>query len=199
LSAKRVLELATLVTEILFPTFQIWTRDFSSRAGIYPQFLAKEFATELAKAGLSENDIRAGIEKFKSGAADKPWMPNPAEFVEMCKDIDAAGITGTREAYQEACKFAGFLDEAKWTHPAVYVAGKATGWFDLRNKPEKDTWPIFKLAYKEAVKRATDGEDLSVYVPCASIENRSVFKAPIDTPNRLKALELIRKGMAGKK
>ena len=185
-----------MVSKIIFPTFQSWTRDFASRVGLYPELLAKEFATELAKADLTQQQIDAGLNQFKKQAADNPWMPNPAEFVEMCRDAENSGVTGTREAYQEACKNAGFIMEANWSHPAVYVAGKATGWFELRNKAEKDTWPIFKLAYKEALARAAKGEDLSVFVPKAQIEHRDIFKAAVDNPDRLRVMRML--GKTGK-
>lgn len=182
-----------MVTESLLPVLQMWTRDYASRAGLFPNMVAKEFATEIAKAGLTREQVLSGVEAFKKHAADNPWMPNPAEFVEMCRDAENSGVTGTREAYQEACKNAGFIMEANWSHPAVYVAGKATGWFELRNKAEKDTWPIFKLAYKEALARAAKCEDLSVFVPKAQIEHRDIFKAAVDNPDRLRVMRMLGK------
>lgn len=182
-----------MVSKSLFPIFQMWTRDFTARAGIYPELMAKEFATELAKSGLSDEQIIAGAENFKRSATDNPWMPNPGEFVELCRESLVKGAPDSREAYQEACKNAGFLSEANWSHPAVYVAGKAAGWFDLRNKPEKETWSIFKQAYKDALARVVAGEDLSLFVPAAMIEQRDVFKADLDTPGRVKALAMLRR------
>lgn len=175
----------------LFPVLQIYSRNFKGRAGIHPEFVAKEFAKEILKAGINGKQFRQGIEAYKASAAEKPFMPNPAEFVEMCKQPMIEGVPGSREAYMEACKNAGFLADANWSNPAVYVAGKATGWFELRNRPEKDTWPVFKQAFKEALQRLANGEDLSVAVPKAQIENRSVFQANLDTPGRLKALALL--------
>lgn len=192
-SWSKLEKIAESVTGNLFPVLQIYTRDFNGRAGLHPEFVAKEFAKEILKAGINGDQFRQGIETFKSSAADKPFMPNPAEFVEMCKQPMVKDAPGTREAYMEACKNAGFLTDAKWSHPAVYVAGKATGWFELRNRPEKDTWPIFKQAFKEALQRVANGEDLSIAVPKAQIESRSVFQANLDTPGRLKALQLLGK------
>lgn len=182
-----------MVSKNLFPIFQMWTRDFTARAGIYPELLAKEFATELAKASLTDEQILSGAENFKRSAVDKPWMPNPGEFVELCKEAFIAGTPDARMAYQEACKNAGFLSDAEWSHPAVYISGKAAGWFNLRTKPEKETWPIFKQAYKDALARVAAGEDLSMFVPKAAIEQRNVFKADLDTEGRVKAMQLLRK------
>jgi hypothetical protein len=136
-----------MVTESLLPVLQIWARDYSSRAGLFPQVVAKEFATEIAKAKLTREQVLLGVDAFKASAAEKPYMPNPGEFVEMCKQPMVSDAPGARDAYMEACKNAGFLADANWSHPAVYVAGKATGWFELRNRPEKDTWPIFKKSF----------------------------------------------------
>lgn len=190
-SLKNLAQIAENVIGKLFPVLQIYTRDFNGRAGLHPEFVAKEFAREILKAGINSNQFKQGIETFKASAADKPFMPNPAEFVEMCKQPTVKDAPGSREAYMEACKNAGFLADAQWSHPAVYVAGKATGWFELRNRPEKDTWPVFKQAFKEALQRVSNGEDLSIAVPKAQIESRSVFQASLDTPGRLKALKLL--------
>lgn len=183
-----------MVTKNLFPTFQRWTRDFTSRAGIYPELLAKDFAKELAKAKLTHEQIQAGLEAFKAKAAESPWMLNPAEFVELCLMPVVEGAPDERKAYKEACASAGFLSDAKWSHLAVYVAGKACGWYELRNKPEKDTFPIFKAEYKKALQRFAAGEDLAALVPIAAVEDkRSLFQAPLETPGRLKALQLLGK------
>ena len=190
---KRTLEIAMMVSKVIFPIFQMWTRDFTARAGVYPDLLAKEFATEIYKAGLTDEQIAQGAENFKRSATDKPWMPNPGEFVELCKEVFIAGTPDAREAYQEACRNAGFLSDAEWSHPVVYVAGKAAGWFNLRTKAEKETWPIFKQAYKDALARVSAGEDLSLFVPKAAIEQRDVFKADLDTAGRVKAMQLLRK------
>ena len=180
-----------MVTDQIFPKFQLYTRDFAHRTALMPEFVAKEYAQAIYRAGLTNDQIKNGVRQFERGAADKPWMPNPAEFVEMCRDAIVAGAPDARDAYQEACRSAGFLSEANWSHPAVYVAGKAAGWFNLRNKPEKETWPVFKQCYKDALARVAAGEDLAAYVPVAAIEQRSVFKADLDTPGRVKALQMI--------
>jgi len=182
-----------IVTQTIFPMMQMWTRDFASKAGLFLEPLAKDFAREIYKANLSDQAIHAGIERFKAGAAEKPFMPNPAEFVELCLMPVVDGAPDERKAYKEACASAGFLSDAKWSHPAVYVAGKATGWYDLRNKPEKETLPIFKAEYKKALQRCAAGEDLAALVPVAAIEDRSIFQAPLDTPGRLKALAILGK------
>lgn len=182
-----------MVSKNLFPMFQMWTRDFTARAGVYPELMAKEFATELAKASLTDDQILNGAENFKRHATDNPWMPNPGEFVELCKESVVADSPGAREAYNEACRNSGFLSEAEWSHPAVYVAGKAAGWFNLRTKSEKETWTIFKQCYKDALAKVAAGEDLAVFVPAAMIAQRDVFKADLDTPGRVKAMQMLRR------
>ncbi len=158
-----------------------------------PEFVAREYAKALLKAGLTDQQIKNGLHAFEANAGEKPFMPNPTEFVQLCRESVGTGLPGYREAYVEACRYAGSLNEAQWSHPAVYVAGKATGWFELRNKTEKDTWPVFKQAYKDALAKVTAGEVLEVYVPKAQIEHINVFEKDLNTPGRLKALALIGK------
>lgn len=171
----------------------MWTRDFASRAGLYPELLAKDFARELAKAKLTHDQIQSGLEAFKAKAAESPWMPNPSEFVDLCRMAFGEGIKSEHEAYQEACKKSGYVSSCKWSHPAVYVAGKACGWYELRTRPEKETFPRFKAEYRKALERAQAGEDLAALVPVATIEERSIFQASPDNPGRLKALAILGK------
>uniref|UniRef100_UPI003F581638 hypothetical protein n=1 Tax=Vibrio cholerae TaxID=666 RepID=UPI003F581638 len=52
------------------------------------------------------------------------------------------------------------MTNEEWSHAAVYVALKNTGTFDIRNRKEAETWPIFERNYEIAVRRALAGEDL---------------------------------------
>lgn len=179
-----------MVSDHIFPKFQLYARDFMAKTAAMPEFVAKEFAKAIYKAQLSDEQIKNGVRRFESQAGEKPFMPNPAEFVDLCREpVDAPGYA---EAYREACRNAGFLSDAKWSSPAVYVAGKAVGWFELRNRPERDTLPRFKDAYKNALARLSAGENLAAAVPVAAIEApRDLFRADLNTPGRLKALALL--------
>lgn len=179
-----------MVTDHIFPRFRVYCRDYISRTELMPEFVAKEYAKAILKAGLTDDQIKGGLRVFEKGAGEKPFMPNPTEFVEMCQESTGA-LPGYREAYQEACRYAGDLCNAKWTHPAIYVAGKAVGWFELRNRPEKETWPTYKQAYKDALARVSAGEVLEAYVPKQRIAHTNVFEKDLNTPGRLKALRLV--------
>lgn len=179
------------MTDQLFPVLKIYAHDFNLRIGGNPAVAATEFAKSIHDAGLSDRQIVGGIEQFKKMAADKPFVPNPTEFVKLCKADIYGNFPTERQAYLEACKFAGFLNEASWTHPAIYVAGSAVGWFSLRNKPEKETYPSFIEQYRKALERSASGEDLNRFVPVAFIGKVSTVKASENSPNRLRALSAI--------
>lgn len=183
----------TLVTDVIFPMFKIWTRDFNNKMGVYPDVVAKDYAREIYNSGLNDQAINSGIENFKRSAADKPFTPNPAEFIELCRMPYIEGLPDCRSAYREACANASFVSDANWSHPSVYVAGRICGWFDLRTRPEKDTWPIFKAAYKDVLAKVSRGEDLSTQVPKAKIEHKDIFKADENCAGRLKVMSMLGK------
>ena len=118
----------------------------------------------LALADLSEQDIRRGFSKAL--ARQSKWVPNLNEFRAMCLlDPAELGMPNKDQAYLEACQHSGRPSTGRWSHPAVYVAGRATGWFELRQSPESKTRPIFERNYDIAIRRVLKGENLDAEIP----------------------------------
>lgn len=89
------------------------------------------------------------------------FLPTISVVVRACEE--GAGLFGLptpREAYIEACRAAPPKAAFAWSHPAVYFAGKAAGWFLLATESEERVFPLFEYYYHELCQRVMRGEDL---------------------------------------
>lgn len=148
--------------------FPAWRQTFTSKADI--DAAKRVWARGLVEAGIhSEQQLQWGLRKARQ--AESPFWPSLGQFVKWCQPDPASyGLPNSRQAYLEACRNAHRLSEMtneEWSHAAVYVALKNTGTFDIRNRKEAETWPIFERNYEIAVRRALAGEDLNVEIPKA--------------------------------
>ena len=142
-----------------------------------PEFL-KGVLTSLTKMGLINSPDRelyqiwaanlsdcsqAQIEFGLVRARDFTGFFNLPAFRELCKvKPEDIGLPNVKQAYVEACRASSPKAKYKWTHPAVYHAGKATGWFELSTFGEEQIYPRFKSFYAEMCDRVMKGERLDV-------------------------------------
>lgn len=123
----------------------------------------------LSLAGYNESELVAAVNRCKESTA---WMPSIAEFLAILRDINGDfGLPGLRDAYMEACMHADHPVRHHWSHPAVYHAGRETGWFLLRTEEESRALPSFRYHYDVICRRVREGEDLDQPVPPA-LENK---------------------------
>jgi hypothetical protein len=91
------------------------------------------------------------------------FMPSLPEIVQSCEqDLHSFGLPDEYTAYVEACRATSPKESFDWTHPAIYWAGRATGWFLLQSEPEQKVLPIFKRNYQQACAKVRDGEELTL-------------------------------------
>jgi len=135
---------------------------------------------------MSEISIRMGANKCKDFVG---YFHLPA-FRELCRvTAEEQGLPDPHAAYIEAAMSDGPRDRAKWSHPAVFHAGRETGWFELRTGTEKEVFPLFRRNYEIVCKRILAGEDLSIPIQKALPE--SVF-VPADPDHARSALDSIK-------
>ncbi|WP_058022063.1 hypothetical protein [Pseudohongiella spirulinae] len=84
------------------------------------------------------------------------------------------GMPATKAAYEEACRAPSPKARHRWSHPAVYQAGVATGWFELASRPTDEIYPRFEYHYEQLCKRVMAGEDITLPVPDALPEKVNV-------------------------
>jgi len=123
----------------------------------------------LSLRGYGEGELVAAVNRCKETLA---WMPTISEFLAILRDLGGDfGLPSTRDAYIEACLHAEHPRRHDWSHPAVYLAGRNTGWFELRSEDEAEILPRFRYQYEVLCRRVREGETLELPVVPA-IENK---------------------------
>lgn len=196
------LQAAARIINILFAELQscfpAWKVTFPSKSDV--NAAKRTWTKGLLEAGITtEQQLKYGLRKARQ--VDSPFWPSLGQFTKWCQPDPADyGLPNTRQAYLEACRNAHRLTEMKydeWSHPAVYIALKNTGTFDIRNRPAAETWPIFKRNYEIATRRAFVGEDLNAEIPKA-LPPRPTPR-PVDPEVAKQHLELLKKMLKGGK
>ncbi len=94
------------------------------------------------------------------------FLPTVSSIVQACENaLGLFGLPESRDAYLEACRAPSPKAEARWSHPAVYHAGRETGWFELASQPESQVYPRFEYCYKSLCRRVMAGETLETPLP----------------------------------
>ncbi len=137
-------------------------------------------------ADLTEAQLKNGVERVKDFT---DYFSFPA-FRELCKsdDFSAHGLPAVNAAYREACFAPSPKHKHKWSHPAVFHAGVATGWFELHSFPTDQIFQVFERNYSELCRRVLSGEDITVPVPKALPETVSVVLTPEQNQERMASL-----------
>lgn len=162
---------------------------WSSRFQSHDMLAAAKAEWAIALGRFSAEEIGAGIERCFV-KYDKP--PSMTEFVKCCSPSpEDLGLPPTETAYREACQNAHLISGHRWSHPAIYVAGKATGWFELRHKQTHHIIKAFERNYVIACRRAMDGSDLNTEIPQAIEHNPSgvVMSEPSRAEKRQRSMK----------
>jgi hypothetical protein len=123
----------------------------------------------------------------------QPFLPSIASIVEICKSGGALfGLPEEHDAYLEACRKPSPKSAQNWSHPAVYLAGKATGWFELANQAEGQIFPLFKYHYSHLVHRVLEGEELRVNAATPLPES---IDTPLSTKDNLSRLQELKSNL----
>jgi hypothetical protein len=148
LSAKQKLKLA-----------DAWQVLLSRRLVTDPVGSDAHLVFERDMADLSPMQIDMALLKSRDFTG---WFSTPA-FRELCHvKPEDLGLPEVHAAYIEAANADGMRDMQKWSHPAVFFAGRETGWFNLRNNTEKECFPLFKRNYEIICARVMAGETLDL-------------------------------------
>ena len=107
-------------------------------------------------SGFSPEQILAGT---KRAIKQSEYLPTISKMLQFCAEGEG-GLPEPRAAYREACNAPSPKANHKWSHPAVYHAGRAADWFFLANNPEHSAFPVFAAHYKKICERLMAGEQL---------------------------------------
>lgn len=122
-------------------------------------------------------------------AQSQEYLPTLAAMIAACENGQALfGLPSAQDAYREACLAPEPKAEHAWSHPAVYHAGRETGWYALANEIQSQVFPQFEYYYSQVCKRVMRGEDLHVVTPKALPEFVPAPLTPEQSKQKLKAL-----------
>jgi hypothetical protein len=117
------------------------------------------------------------------------YLPNLNQMMNLCYEQGHHGLPSAREAYIEACNASSPKSAHNWSHPAIYFAGKDTGWFTLSSETERTAFPAFEKKYRDLCQRVFDGEEFAVEGPQLLTEQPSTPLTKPENQERLKALQ----------
>ena len=102
----------------------------------------------------------------RQATRESDYLPTVHTLLKYCDISDSElGLPDAHQAYIEACQAPSPKTDYTWSHPAVYWAGKASGWFFLANNTEQKALPVFKRNYEIICARIKHGEQLSPPIP----------------------------------
>jgi len=118
------------------------------------------------------------------------YLPTLNRMLECCQQgLSDLGLPSPHDAYMEACRAPSPKSAQRWSHPAVYLAGRDSDWFFLANNTERTSWPVFKEHYQAYCTRVLRGEQLSIPEPQALEESKA---RPLSKAQQIEALHNLR-------
>ena len=144
--------------------------------------IAKKYWLSSLENYLPSQIVKAAKKVIRS----QDYLPSIAAVVRACEEgFDLYGLPAPRSAYVEACAAPSPKRDQRWSHPVVYLAGQATGWYTLANEPEAVAFPRFEYHYAQLCHRVMHGEDLSLPVPEALPEKTERLLDPDERHARI--------------
>jgi hypothetical protein len=123
-------------------------------------------AKRLWKEALAPYSNEQILQATKAIIESAEYLPTLNKMLAACDEtLTEMGLPGVRDAYLEAANAASPKNAQKWSHPAVYLAGKETGWYELSHQTEAKSFPHFAQAYRKIIQRLLAGETLEVDSP----------------------------------
>jgi hypothetical protein len=147
--------------------------------------LAKKYWLSCLGDFMPEVIVRAARQVVKS----QEYLPTVASMVVACENaLPLFGLPASQAAYVEACCAPEPKRNYQWSHPAVYLAGKHTGWFALATETQSVIFPVFEYNYQLLCQQVLRGEELNISMPVALPETVSAPLSPEENKARMKAL-----------
>lgn len=122
-------------------------------------------AKRVWKSSLQEFSPRRILMAGKKALDTSKFFPDLSDIRELCKfRYDEMGLKEPLQAYYEACYAPVQTREHHWSHLAVYLAARETGWLTLRSEEQRVAFPLFERNYEILCHRVLEGEDLEASI-----------------------------------
>ena len=118
-------------------------------------------AKRVWKNSLQEFSPRRILLAGKKALDTSKFFPDLSDIRELCKlRYDEMGLKEPLQAYYEACYAPEQTRNYHWSHIAVFLAARETGWFMLRSEEQRIAFPVFERNYEILCNRVLEGENL---------------------------------------
>ncbi len=123
-------------------------------------------ARSLWRKGLSDIHPQLVKQAAIKAIKESKFLPSLSELRRLAstKSYEEYGMRQPLQAYYEACRATNRTREGVWSHVAVYIAARETGWSFLESEPQTLVFPIFERNYDILYKRLLAGEDLDAEI-----------------------------------
>ena len=139
---------------------------------------------------LANYPVEQILKGAKHAIEHSEYLPTLNRMLECCQQgLSDFGLPSAHDAYVEACRAPSPRSSQRWSHPAVYLAGRDSDWFFLTNNTERTSWPVFREHYQQYCARVLRGESLEVPAPEA-LERR--HGAPLSREDQLAELRKLK-------
>lgn len=110
---------------------------------------------------LTARQIKTGL----TTACKGEYLPTIGRLIQCCQpDLNELGLPDSEQAWQEACNHSHEVLQHRWSHEAVYLAGRRVGWHAIRSAggdiQVQRLRKIFSDAYQQLVDDTIRGADL---------------------------------------
>lgn len=131
-------------------------------------------AKRVWKNSLQEYSPRRILLAAKKALDTAKFFPDLSDIRALCKlRYDEVGLKEPLQAYYEACYAPQQTREFPWSHIAVYLAARETGWMMLRSEEQRVAFPVFERNYEILCNRVLEGEDLEASILKGIEDSRS--------------------------
>ncbi|MEH6570496.1 MAG: replication protein P [Halioglobus sp.] len=157
----------------------------------YPDNTQVNQIKKLWLESLEDYPVEQILRGAKHAIENSEYLPTLNRMHECCQQgLSDFGLPSAHDAYVEACNAPSPKSAQRWSHAAVYLAGRDSDWFFLGNNTERMTWPIYREHYQQYCARIMRGESLEIPAP-AALERDDV--EPLSKAEQLSELQKLRR------
>lgn len=171
----------------LFTEFELAFHNQFHKAFATPEQV--RMAQQLWLNALSDLRPEQIVQGARRALRESDYLPTIHSLRKFCQPSrEALGLPDPHRAYIEACQAPSPKAEQRWSHPAVYHAGRESDWFYLASTPELQAFPVFKRNYELLCQRVEAGEQIDLPIVKALPESTGTPLSNEERRQRLQAL-----------